>query len=432
MAACSPATGEPVQREPVAATHDAGAPQLDVGGPDASLPAAAARDASTGGDARAPAAASTDRVTDGNVPFAMPAKDAGELSDAKSVEPEQIVEDAAVGSTSDASATMQTADGALSMPDAAVPLLGQGELGLWLVSTHYEGELCPPGSVIASEAGDHSALTITFSADVQGGMGVDSLSKRCTLKLGLDVPVGYAFSNLHVYASGAALGSEGSADLTMRYGFAGQSATQTASFAPLTDEYVEYARFDELWSPSCVAGQASRVELVLDVEAHVTGDYLLGLSALDVAFTYPDGARWKRCADGQIVAPAPSARGEDCAGPPKQPCTAGLVCDLIDSRSARDELLTGVCVDPEGPAATAAVDESCGGVANIPCAPSLRCHYTSAQRAALGARGTCTLAGGDVGDRCGGYPVLKCGDGLFCNSHARDRCQPGNENDAAN
>jgi len=340
--------------------------------------------------------------------------------------------DAAVVASSDASSHVPTPDAAQAAPPAAaVPGLGQGELGLWLSSTRYEGELCPPGSLVASEAGDHSALTITFSVDVQGGAGVENLSKGCALKLGFDVPVGYAFSNLHVYASGAALGAEGSADLTLRYGFAGQSATQTARFAPLTDEYVEYGRFDEIWSPSCM-GQGSRVELLLDVEAHVTGDYVLGLSALDVAFTHHDGARWKRCADGQIVAPAPSAQGEDCGGPAKQPCASGLVCDLIDSRFARDELLAGVCVDPSLPAATAAADEACGGVANIPCTSSLRCHYTSAQRAALDARGTCTPTGGGEGDRCGGYPLLPCGAGLFCNSHARDRCQQGSGTDAAN
>lgn len=317
----------------------------------------------------------------------------------------------------DASAP-QAVEAGLLPTDAMAPRPPQPALAPRLVSRQYEGELCPADSLSISAAGDDSAITIVFSTDVQGDGS--RVSRRCTIRLGFEVPAGHAFGNLHVYASGYAAGSEGSAGLTMDYAFSGQEATQRARFDALREDYVVHGKFDRVWSPSCA--DDSKVELVLDVDLSVSGDQQLLLSALDMGFHYSDGALWKRCADDSILRPPPAAKDQACAGPAQHPCAEGLLCDLFDAWHGEDHLLQGECADPAERLPPAQEGSACGGVTDIACADGLRCHYTSEARARRDVLGLCARPVGRKDDRCGGYPAVTCAEGLVCSENARDRC----------
>lgn len=303
--------------------------------------------------------------------------------------------------------------------DAAAPQLPLDELVPKLVERKYEGALCPPDSVDISAAGDHSALTAVFSEQLAADGSDTPVEKGCTLRLGFELPAGYALGNLRIYAQGYAGGTEGSADLTLSLSYRDQQAKQSASFMGLTDEYLVHERFDQVWSPSC--GGSRRVELVLSVDGRVRGDHLLTVTALDVGFQYGDGAAWKRCDTDQVVQPPPSRLGASCGGPARHPCAEGLHCDLLDAVGP-DELLEGVCIQRGARTQPAAKGERCGGVNDVACTSGLRCHHTSEARATLDTRGWCAPNGGRAEDRCAGFPALMCAEGFFCSKQSRNRC----------
>jgi hypothetical protein len=307
--------------------------------------------------------------------------------------------------------------------------LGARDLHPTLMGDDYEGELCPPGSLSISPAPDGSAITVSFASELDAEKAQATVSGSCKLKLSFDVPSGHTFGNVHMFAYGRSLSTEGGSNLSIRYAFAGQSESQTfAASYSLSDResFLMFGKSDRVWSPSCDGDE--RVELVLDIAASASGNTNFALGMIDFGFGYIDGAQWKRCSDGSVARPPASAEGEPCAGPPSHPCEPHLRCAVYDARHDMDELLSGACYDPDTTASALTKGLPCSDELKLFCDSKSVCHYSSeARRAKPGVLGACAAKVSGEGDRCLGAPSLSCGSGLFCSNNGAATCVAGGD-----